>query len=199
MIIFDVGANDGHDCAAFADDPANTVYAFEPTPELVERCLKSRVKDNYIVIQKAVGNFCGLVDFYVAGTSDWGCSSIHQFSDGLETTWPGRDDFKVTHSYKVEIITMERFLEDNPQISFVDYLHCDTQGNDLNVLLGFGKHINKLRKGSIEVYSKNPLYKNTNNYIEDALDFLNKNNFKVTEKRSNDPFNNEINLYFEKE
>jgi FkbM family methyltransferase len=175
----------------------NIVYAFEPTPELVERNLKPREKANYIVVPKAVSNTCGIVDFYVAGTNNWGCSSIHKFSEGLNESWPGRQDFKVTHVHKVECITMEKFLDENPHIQNIDHLHCDTQGNDLNVLIGFGKHIRKIVKGMIEVYARNPLYKDTNNSMENAISFLEQNGFKVTNKQA-DIFNNEVNLHFER-
>ena len=179
MIVFDIGANNGADSFHFAADPSITVYAFEPTPELIEMHLKHLVRENYIVIQKAVGNYCGMVDFFVAGNFDWGCSSIHQFNDNLEHTWHGRKDFKVTHVHQVEMITLEKFIDENPHITQIDYLHCDTQGNDLNVLMGFGRHIGKLAKGVIEVYAKNPLYKNINNSLENATAFLESNNFRI--------------------
>jgi FkbM family methyltransferase len=197
MIIFDVGANNGSDSHHFSNDPNNLVYAFEPTPELVNNHLIHLAKPNYIIVQKAIGNYCGLVDFFVAGSHDWGCSSIYHFNDNLETTWQGRKDFYVTHSYQVEMITMEKFIDENPHIQQIDYMHCDTQGNDLNVLIGFGKHIDKLKKGVIEVFAKNPLYKNINNSFENTEKFLQENNFKILGIYPNDSYNNELNILFE--
>lgn len=196
MIVFDIGANDGSSCAHFANDPNDTVYAFEPTPYLIESKLKLLEKENYIIVPKAVGNFCGMIDFYIAGNANWGCSSIYKFNDGLEETWPGRTDFKTTDVQKVECITMEKFLNENKNIKKIDYFHCDTQGNDLNVLLGFGEYINMISRGMIEVYIKNPLYKNINNSIENAIKFLTQNKFKITNLEF-DACSNEANLHFE--
>ena len=50
-IFFDVGANDGSSMFHHAQDPNNTVYAFEPSPRMIE-ILKGlgKVKPNYKVI-----------------------------------------------------------------------------------------------------------------------------------------------------
>jgi FkbM family methyltransferase len=130
MIIFDVGANDGRSCCHFANDNNNKVYAFEPTPQLVEAHLKKYAKDNYVIIQKAVTNYNGTAKFNIAGQADWGCSSLYEFNDNLDKTWPGRWDFVKTAVIDVECITMKSFIEEN-NIPVVDFLHCDNTGQRL--------------------------------------------------------------------
>ena len=199
MIIFDVGANNGGSCYHFANDPNNTVYAFEPTPHLIQTYLKNLVKTNYILIPKAVTNHNGKAQFNVSGVESdgWGCSSLYEFNDNLNTTWPGRHGFVITDVIEVECISMKSFIEEN-NIQRIDWLHCDTQGNDLVVLESFEEHIDKLIEGEIEVFAQNPLYKNINNSKENAIKFLEKNNFKILDIRSNYCHENEWNIRFKR-
>jgi FkbM family methyltransferase len=197
MIIFDVGANTGSNSAHFKNDKNNTVYAFEPTPFLNEAHLNKLKDDNYIIINKAVSDFNGHAEFNIAGQSNWGCSSLNTFEDNLSSTWPGRNDFKVTERINVEVIRLDDFIKDN-NITSVDYLHCDTQGNDLKVLKSFGEEISKLKAGVVEGFHKNPLYKNIDNSADNIVSFLLSNNFKITKIQGNDKFGNECNIFFER-
>src|SRR5438128_1623763 len=103
MVIFDVGANNGTSCLHLAaNNPDVTVFAFEPTPQLVVMLRKrTRHLRNYVVVPKAVSNYSGKSNFNVAGQADWGCSSLRQFNPDLEKAWPGRTDFKTTHVIEV--------------------------------------------------------------------------------------------------
>ena len=197
MIIFDVGANVGQDSKHYAEDPNNTVYAFEPTPQLLRDHLYPFAEEhpNYIVVPKVITDYDGTITFYIAGQHDWGCSSIHEFNDELEKGWPGRTDFKITEKIEVECITMRTFLLENC-IDQVDYMHCDTQGNDLAVLRSFGNCIDRLMSGKVEVYNQNPLYKGIDNSCHNVTRFLKSNSFHVKRLESNDPFNNELNITF---
>jgi FkbM family methyltransferase len=197
MIIFDVGANNGGNSAHFRDDINNTVYAFEPTPFLIETHLNKLRGDNYIIVDKAVSDFNGHAEFNIAGQFDWGCSSLNTFEDNLSSTWPGRNDFRVTEKINVEVIRLDDFIKNN-NITAVDYLHCDTQGNDLKVLKSFGEEISKLKAGVVEGFHKNPLYKNIDNSVDNIVSFLQSNDFKITKIQSNDDFSNECNIFFER-
>jgi FkbM family methyltransferase len=104
---------------------------------------------NYTLVDVAVSDFNGKAEFNVAGQMDWGCSSLGEFSENLELTWPGRIDFKVTHTLEVDVIRLDRLLSD---IDFkcIQFLHCDTQGSDLSVLRGLGKYRDFLKRGVVE-------------------------------------------------
>lgn len=195
-IIFDVGANDGTSCYYFSHDTNNTVYAFEPVPFSLNKLYKLQ-KENYIVIPKAVSGHNGKVKFNVGGEYNSGVGSIYSFNDGLEKTWPGYNIFFTSEEIEVDCITMESFIEEN-KITSVDFLHCDTQGSDLDVLRSFGKQISILKKGQIEVYGQNPAYKGAGNSLHQVQLFLEVNGFKVTRIESNDYLNNEFNMIFEK-
>ena len=194
MIIFDVGANNGSSSFGFINEH-NTVYAFEPTPFLLERYLYPRRGLGYIVIPKAVSDFNGKSQFKIAGQSDWGCSSLNNFSEDLNSTWPGRMDFKVTETIDVDVIRMDTFIEEN-NIQTVDFLHCDTQGSDLKVLKSFGEKISILKSGEVEAFAKNPLYKENDNSIDNVTEFLAQHGFKIDNISSNDSHGNEFNVRF---
>ena len=195
LCLFDVGANDG---STFGDMPRLlpwcSVYAFEPTPELVLR-IRERFggHKNFHLIPSAVGEVPGTAKFNVAGQGDWGSSSLLEFSSGLEQTWPGRTDFKVTTQIEVKVIRLDTFIQEQG-IKEIDFLHIDTQGTDLSVLRSLGEEIRCVSAGAIEVPQRGEvmLYKGQHTR-EQALDFLSKNKFKVWKIVSQQ---NEENLFF---
>lgn len=194
MTIFDVGANNGN---STNNKNGDIIHAFEPTPYLLEKYLYPRQCESYIVIPKAVSNFDGVADFHIAGQRDWGCSSLNKFESNLHETWPGRTDFKVTQTIQIEVIRLDTYIK-STNITQVDWLHCDTQGNDLKVLQSFGEYINILKGGVVEGYKQNPLYCNIDNSVENIVCFLESNNFYIKNISSNDRHGNEVNVTFTK-
>jgi len=198
-VFFDVGANDGQSSIHIAENDGQClVYAFEPTKNLCEELIKkTQHLKNYIVIPKAVSNFNGKSQFYVAGQADWGCSSLLKFSNKSKTEWPGRTDFLVTDEYTVDVIRLDDFIAEN-NITRIDYIHIDTQGSDLKVLEGLGEKISLVDGGMMEAANKDDiLYYNQNNK-KDSVFFLEKNGFKITKISPNDPDLNEVNITFKK-
>jgi FkbM family methyltransferase len=198
MVVFDVGANNGSSCISYAENPENTVYAFEPTPYLLKTYLYPRQSKNYIVVPKAVSDTDGEATFNIAGFEDWGCSSLYEFSDGLDKTWVGRDSFKVTEKVTVETIRMDTFIEQN-NIESVDFFHCDAQGNDFTILQSFGKYLDRIKDGLVEACVKNPVYRNINNKADDIVHFLVTNGFYIVSMKTNDYADpNEVNIHFKR-
>lgn len=198
MIVFDVGANDGSSTIHLAmREPGVTFYAFEPTPQLVERIReKSRHLPNYHVVPKAVSNFSGKSTFNVAGHHDWGCSSLHAFSENLAHTWPGREEFYVTEVIEVEVIKLRDFVLEQG-ISEIGYMHIDVQGDDLNVLRGLEDKLPILVAGDLEVALNREvaLYHDQHTMAEVEA-FLDANGFKINATEQNDQLGNEFNVYF---
>jgi FkbM family methyltransferase len=196
-IIIEVGANRGTETVRFLSDPDSFVYAFEPTPELLRHNLYPLQDQfsNLAVIPCGVSDFNGFAKFNIAGQSDWGCSSLNNFNEDLDKTWPGRNDFVITKKIFIPVTRMDTFIE-SMDIKNIDYFHCDTQGSDLKVLKSFGQKINILKAGVIETFKQNPLYKESCNRHQDAVDFLKNSGFTNLREESNDHYNNEFNLYF---
>ncbi len=90
---------------------------------------------------------------------------------------------------------MDTFIKE-AHIAKIDYLHCDTQGNDLKVLQSFGGYIGFLNSGKIECVKQNSLYKDVDNDLDSVVDFLKTNGFQINEVQSNDSFDNEVNVIF---
>lgn len=197
-VYFDVGANDGQSLYHVTSDPQNVVYAFEPTRELV-KALRTLEKENYHVVDKAVSNVTGKRWFNVAGQADWGCSSLCDFNDNLQVTWPGRTDFVVTDGYEVDVIRLDDFVTEH-NIEEIEYLHCDVQGLDLQVLMGLGDKIRIVKSGVIEMPTSHEkkLYKNQEYTVQDAVNFLESHSFEITHIQPNDHFNNEANVHFKR-
>jgi FkbM family methyltransferase len=176
-IIVEVGANYGNDTAHFVNDKNNEVWAFEPTPELIEH-LSNRFREdkNFYLIGKAVDIEETTKVFNIAGGGDWGCSSLYEFADDIHEKWEGRPDFQVTHTVEVETIRLDTFIVEN-EIEKIDYLWVDAQGNDFKVLKSLGDKIGIVAKGKCEGAYTVDLYKTEENRVEDIVAWLQSNSF----------------------
>lgn len=196
-IIFEVGANNGETFSYYTDIfPRFKFYAFEPTPQLL-RVLNEKYqhKENYIIIPCAVGELAGKSKFNIAGQADWGCSSLLSFSEGLEKTWAGRSDLKVTEIIDIDVIRLDNYIE-SFNIKRIDFLHVDAQGMDLDVLKSLGRYISIVQAGVIEVPHNDRvrLYKNQFTRKQ-AFEFLEKNGLHVWKIESQ---MNEDNVFYRK-
>lgn len=199
-LILDVGANQGTDGLRLAQaNPQLHVIGFEPTPMLVA-LISQKVRQaglqNYSLVPSAVGSFDGQASFHVAGQGDWGCSSLNTFAEGLDKTWPGRTDFKVTESIEVQVLRLDSFLA-SLDFDSIAYMHCDTQGSDLDVLRGLGRFRENLQRGVIECASARSvaLYREQH-LLEDACFEFARWGYEIERVEPNDPQCNEINLHF---
>ena len=199
-LILDVGANQGIDGLRLAQaNPQLHVIAFEPTPQLL-RLITQKVQQagvkNYTLVAAAAGAFDGKATFNIAGQGDWGCSSLNSFSEGLDKTWPGRTDFKVTEQIEVQVLRLDTFLS-TLEFESIAYMHCDTQGSDLDVLRGLGRFRENLQRGVIECASARSvaLYREQH-LLEDACFEFARWGYEIERVEPNDAQCNEINLHF---
>ena len=170
------------------------VHAFEPTPELIEIILEKAIgRPNYILNEVAVSDSEGQIVFNVAGQSDWGCSSILEFSDDVTDTWSGREDLKFTNKITVDKTKLSTYVK-NKNIKRIDLLHIDVQGHDLVALMSLEEFIDIVRSGVVEVplNDKVKLYKNQHSKSE-MLDFLQESKLHIRKVVSQQ---NEENIFF---
>lgn len=178
-VVIEVGANKGTDTMRFLSDGC-IVYAFEPTPELsLELKEKFKGYPNYYPMPLAVDIENGWKQFNIAGTSDWGCSSLFQFNPNIENEWPDRPDFKFTDYCRVPTIRLDSFMT-LYGINQVDYIWIDAQGNDYRVLQSLGKKINCVKEGRCESAWSVNLYREVDNTTETIKKFLTKKGFELT-------------------
>ena len=175
-ILFEVGANKGTDTGRFISE-GSMVYAFEPTPELNLE-LKNKFRDNplYMPVPLAVDLENRWTVFNIAGSSDWGCSSIHEFNPNIHQEWGGRPDFNTTDRCRVMTIRLDTFMNVY-NIPHIDYLWIDAQGNDFRVLQSLGDRIKDVREGRCEVALEVNLYSNVDNTHTSVIAWLEKHGF----------------------
>jgi FkbM family methyltransferase len=197
----DVGANDGNAAIHYARfEPLTRVIAFEPIPYLVERILQNSSNlSNFELIQSAVSNYDGESIFNVSPPSDlygdYACSSLLKFSDNSKTEWVDRVDFKVINNITVKVIRLDNFFIAN-NITHVDYIKIDTQGNDLNVLKGCGELLSIIDRGEMEAATKEDVLYEGQNTESECIEFLQNNGFDILDIQSNDVHRNEVNILF---
>jgi FkbM family methyltransferase len=195
-VIVEVGANYGNDTARFVQDKNNEVWAFEPTPELVDH-LKNKFKDdeNFYLIDKAVDVEEGKRIFNIAGGGDWGCSSLYEFTEDIHEKWQGRPDFNITHTVEVDTIRLDTFIINN-NIEKIDYLWIDAQGNDFKVLKSLGEKLDIVKEGKCEGSYTVDLYKTEDNRVIDIMKWLEDKNFECNIVPDN--VNKEADVHFRK-
>lgn len=193
LICMEVGMSDGFDTKRIWDKYHLPIYGFEPVPALFTQTTE-RFGDNpkINVFPYAVDIEDGESDFHLSNPHGkftdgsnrtihpYGCSSLHEFSDDIHKKWVGRPDFNVVETIQVKTTRIDTFLSDNKFDGEIEFLHCDAQGNDVNVLESFGDYIKCLKSGVIEVAGGVELYKNTNNTINQAKKFLLSQGFVIT-------------------
>tara|TARA_B100001093_G_C26677055_1_gene948741 strand:+ start:232 stop:1026 length:795 start_codon:yes stop_codon:yes gene_type:complete len=210
--IFDVGANEGFDGLALAlKNPNHFVHAFEPNPKLLHKIsfLKNEIERrigreiiNYKIHKNALGDKKETSKFYISKNDR--VSSLLELSDNFDLSWPGyrESHFNVVETIAVDVITLENFMLEN-NIESIDYLHIDTQGNDLKVLQGAGKKINDINMGIMEaaVSKEKSAYKKNHTLSDVKIFFQNTDleikNLDFIELQSNDGIlKNEVNITF---
>lgn len=201
-ILFDVGANWGEDSLPHAGNNSNVeVFAFEPTPIMVTHLKNSSLsfQDRYHVFNVAVSDSDGFAEFYIQNNPGGGCNSLNHFDQEMISKFWEKRNIELSDSYRimVNVIRLDTWLRQHPEITKIDHFHCDTQGNDLKVLKGMGDYIKLIKTGKVEVAQPHiKLYKQAPSAGE-MVDFLLMNNFKITKFESNDHLDNEWNIYFE--
>ena len=176
--IVEVGANWGGDTKRFADESNNFVYAFEPTPELFDHlCETFSPYNNVKILPFAVDEEEGEAIFNIAGTGDWGCSSLYTFDPEIHEKWEGRPDFHFTKQVTVQKKRLDNFINEN-NIESIDYLWVDAQGNDFKVMKSLGDKIDIVKEGKCEGSYSVDLYVNTENNVNDIVEWLTSKGFQ---------------------
>jgi len=195
-VFFDVGANNGADSIAYARaNPDAFVYAFEPSPYLVEVIKNnSSTLKNYTIIQAAVSDYNGSSTFNICKDKQ-GLGSLLNWGKDAKKLW-ARFNLVFHEQIEVNVIKLETFIEEN-NITNITYFHCDTQGNDLRVLQGLGKYIDLIQEGQVEAtLLRSSLYEGQNT-TKETIQFLISKNFEILKHKKQVHFG-ECNIMFKK-
>lgn len=129
-IVFDVGANVGdYSKTINSISKQAKIYAFEPHPKNFKILLTETKDINITVMNKGLGNTEEKVFLFDYKDND-GSPRASLFKDVIEFQY---NSDSVSH--EVSITTIDKFIKENA-IKKIHLLKIDTEGNELNVLLG---------------------------------------------------------------
>jgi FkbM family methyltransferase len=143
-VLVDVGANQGnYALEALGICPSIKIFAFEPHP-ITFASLKENIKksDNITAINKGMSSENSVLALYDYPSND-GSSHASLFQDVI--TEIHRAGSAVSHD--VELTTLDQFIE-LENIKEIDLLKIDTEGNELQVLMG---GVNAIKSKKIKV------------------------------------------------
>jgi FkbM family methyltransferase len=192
--IVEVGGHKGTDTVQWTTDPDNIVFVFEPNPAYVKRLNKIfNQNKNVHIIAAAVDLDETDKKFNISA----GVSSLHEFSDDLKESWPDLKNatWEWEGSVNVQCMRLDTLIK-NKNITKIDYLWIDAQGNDFNVLKSLGDYISIVQEGRCEAAYNIALYKNTINDVESICTWLTTHNFEYTVVP--DQWNKEADIHFKK-
>ena len=173
-VVIEIGAFDGEDTEKYVNRNS-FVYCFEPDLECYKN-LKQRFynNQNIEIFNKAIGTYNGMGKFYV---------SKNKMSSSINKPSQYSIDNKIIENIDVvdiEIIRLDTFMNQK-EIESVDYLHCDAQGSDLDILKSLNDKISIIKRGQVEGSRIKNLYQ-TQNIYTDIIDYLESNNFIILNK-----------------
>lgn len=136
-VIFDVGANKGeYTCHCIRVNKHARVYAFEPHPKTFKILKNSVSGEGVLVVNKAISNSKGKMQLYDYKDNQ-GSSHATLCQDVIEKVHVGD-----SISCDVEVVTLDEFVTEN-KINKIHLLKIDVEGNEMNVLRGAKKSLEK--------------------------------------------------------
>ena len=186
-IFFDVGAHEGESIILFSKNfNIKRIFSFEPSPINFENLLKNKE-----IIQAKFKNLDITLENYALG-SERKKLFIKQLPESSSSTINKIDEnskyFKrknfflnllktknLNQEIEISQIRLSDYMEEN-KILKIDFLKIDTEGYELNVLLGLGEYLQKVSLVMFEHHYHDMLVKNYS--FGDIHNLLKKNHFQ---------------------
>ena len=136
-VILDIGANHGKYTTRMAKFPGRKVYAFEPSPQNIEK-LKNVVGscNNVEICEVALSNKNGIAKLMIVNNP--GGHSIHKPLDGKK--WK----HKLENSIDVKTITSDDWVKEN-NINRIDGIKIDVEAHEVEVVEGGMETLKKFK------------------------------------------------------
>ncbi len=174
QVVLEIGCNDGTDTNKLLELlPSGTVYCFEPDPRALARFRETVNNERAILTEAAISNQDGEATFYGSsgrppeksrhvGAShycyleEWDLSgSLCKPTGHLDfSPWT---TFPEDRQYTVSTLRLDTWLLTRGAIDIIDFIWCDVQGAEAQVILGAPNALAKTRYFYTEFYD-NPLY-----------------------------------------
>ncbi|MAG85810.1 MAG: hypothetical protein CMB97_00115 [Flavobacteriaceae bacterium] len=167
ICVFDVGANIGEWTRTLCEQNKNsqsvlTIHAFEParnTYQTLKENINKWAPDCQLVIQNTA----------LSSTKDQRFFYSIEGNVGVNGFYP-IDDSGAQVVQEVAIDTIDNYCEDN-NISHIDFIKIDTEGHDLEVLLGAENILSSCSVDFVQ-FEYNNKWIDARNYLRDAFDYL---------------------------
>jgi len=173
-VLFDVGANIGTwSKLAIEHDKNISVFAFEAIRQTYMN-LKNNFNQNSAninIINKAISNEVGKFNIYNFGENE-GTNSF--FNN--EVLYKGSEKI-IPKVEEVTTITIDIFCKEN-NISTIDYVKCDTEGNDFNVILGCKEMFNNNNIIAFQ-FEYNWRWINSKSYLKNVFDLFENTDYLI--------------------
>lgn len=142
VVIFDVGSHEGRFLRAIKEINTNAkVYAFEPHPKTFQKLISLSKIDGVKVNNFGFGQMEMTTELYDYQNQD-GSPHASIYSEVFSKIHESE-----TASHQISLKCLDNFIE-TEKIKTIDLLKIDTEGNELNVLMGAKETISK---GKIKV------------------------------------------------
>lgn len=154
MVVVDVGCRWG-----FAEDflpelDRFLIYGFDPDPQECERLNGQYSSPAIRAVPIALGSVASERTLYL--TKEPACSSLYKPDPYLTSNYSALHCQVEMGKTQVNVQRLDVWAEEN-SVSAIDHIKIDTQGSELEVLIGAGSLLNKIRSIQVEV-EFNPTY-----------------------------------------
>lgn len=167
--IIHVGANDWFEYQFYKRMGIKNLLGFEPIPEACSRFYETYPDEKHKLINLGLHRWQGEVPFNL---SKGGGQSSSMYQHRPEYLW-SFPDLAHTENKSISVVRFDSWLATREDIKLSDYncLVVDVEGNELNVLRGFGRHLQHFDMLSVElsetpVYYDSPVGAVISNYLE---------------------------------
>ena len=190
MVIFDVGAYVGNYSVALHEIfPNAEIYAFEPFNESFKALQENVKQHNQIkIFNTAISNYNGEANLYVNSLTETNSLLASEKTDSVID-----ELIKTKTTEQVKVVTVDQFCHLH-QISSIDFLKIDIQGNGLKALEGCkdllksGRiRVIQVEVEFIKIYKDQHLYHHIASYLEEfGYEFYSMYNlhFEINERLS---------------
>ena len=180
-ILFDVGANIGSwSKIALEYDKNIAIVAFEPINQTYINLTNnlSQNNRNIKIVNKAVSNEVGEFNIYNFGENEGTNSFFYNkvlYKDSQKI---------IPKTERIATTTIDIFCKEN-NIDIIDYLKCDTEGNDFNVILGCKEMFNNNNIFALQ-FEYNWRWINAGSYLKNVFDLFENTNYLIGKITSNE-------------
>jgi len=168
--IVDCGSHVGMSILSFKKQyPKSKIIGFEPNPEtfkILEKNVEQNSLDNIELVNAAVSNREGEIDFYINTKNTW------SWGDSLLKTWFVKDKFR---KVRVKAVTLSRHLNRS-----VDLLKLNIEGSETLVMKEIEGKLRNVKEIYLHYHGKSS---NPDNNLKEIFRILDRNSYTYTIKQ----------------